>query len=466
MFEKYSFADLIANTVKNKKWNLIGFIVLFLAMAVPLSLKTINSTAVVSGEGSYSSYIVYKIDAPERTVRSENFASENQYSQFYMKLISSNMTGPYLFNDVDSKTVAKIASEISSNETQLRNSDANFWEQKIMYNALGDSTGVSVKVLTKSLELNQLIEKKIDQLVNSYKNTFPNVTITKLDTVNSQEFVGESKTVSNFSAKRLVTQLVALFILAIAIVLFINFALYFFNPTLNRVGDFNQYGVEKVFEVAAVAEVAKVLSFIQNKNGNVAVTSSDKGLLEKLRKEVNLEGVTVIENNDLIDANDQKVVFVEELGIYSPKIEFDVTDDQKLKGSALVLDDSSTARKLVKDALEKMGLSVVEAKNGVEGLERMEELYQRYGDNLTRELRVILSDIEMPQMDGYRFASTIKNDDRFKEVPIVFNSSLSNEFSEIKSKEAGGAAYLTKFDASVFYQEVLKVIEAHSQSAK
>ena len=49
MFEKYSFADLIANTVKNKKWNLIGFIVLFLAMAVPLSFKTINSTAVVSG---------------------------------------------------------------------------------------------------------------------------------------------------------------------------------------------------------------------------------------------------------------------------------------------------------------------------------------------------------------------------------------------------------------------------------
>ena len=282
MFEKYSFADLIANTVKNKKWNLIGFIVLFLAMAVPLSLKTINSTAVVSGEGSYSSYIVYKIDAPERTVRSENFASENQYSQFYMKLISSNMTGPYLFNDVDNKTVAKIASEISSNE---------------------------------SLELNQLIEKKIDQLVNSYKNTFPNVTITKLDTVHSQEFVGESKTVSNFSAKRLVTQLVALFILAIAIVLFINFALYFFYPTLNRVGDFNQYGVEKVFEVAAVAEVVKVLSFIQNKNGNVAVTSSDKGLLEKLRKEVNLDGITVVDNNGLIDAKDQKVVFVEELGI-------------------------------------------------------------------------------------------------------------------------------------------------------
>lgn len=315
MFEKYSFADLIANTVKNKKWNLIGFLVLFIVMAIPQSLKVINSTSVVSGEGSYSSYIVYKIDAPDRTVRSENFASENQYSQFYMKLISSNMTGPYLFNDVDNKTVAKIASEISSNETQLRNSDANFWEQKVMYNALGDSTGVSVKVLTKSLELNQLIEKKIDQLVDSYKNTFANVTIKKLETVHSQEFVGESKTVSNFSTKTLVNQLLIVLILAVMIILFVNFALYFFNPTLNRVGDFRQYGVEKVFEVAAVVEVGKILSFIQNKNGNLAVTSSDKRLLEKLRKEVNIEGITVIENCELIDANDQKVVLVEELGI-------------------------------------------------------------------------------------------------------------------------------------------------------
>ena len=341
MFEKYSFADLIANTVKNKKWNLIGFIVLFLVMAVPLSLKTINSTAVVSGEGSYSSYIVYKIDAPDRTVRSENFASENQYSQFYMKLISSNMTGPYLFNDVDSKTVAKIAGEISSNETQLRNSDANFWEQKITSNSLGDSTGVSVKVLTKSLELNQLIEKKIDQLIEKYKNTFANVTITKLDTVQSQEYIGESKTVSNFSVKRLVTQLVALFILSIAIILFINFALYFFNPTLNRVGDFNQYGVEKVFEVATVAEVAKVLSFIHNKNGNIAVTSSDKRLLDKFRKEVNLEGIKVVENNDLIDSEEQNVVFIEELGIsrykkFEKQLQVAQNFDKKLVGVVAV----------------------------------------------------------------------------------------------------------------------------------
>ena len=213
--------------------------------------------------------------------------------------------------------------------------------------------------------------------------------------------------------------------------------------------------------IGFIVHEAKRIRRISWKDIEPANFASGSGALDKGK----ITGVTRIENDEVLLILDLESI-VEELGIYSPKIEFDVTDDQKLKGAALVLDDSSTARKLVKDALEKMGLSVVEAKNGVEGLERMEELYQRYGDNLSRELRVILSDIEMPQMDGYRFASTLKNDERFKEVPIVFNSSLSNDFSEIKSKEAGGAAYLTKFDASIFYQEVLKVIEAHSKSAK
>lgn len=190
-------------------------------------------------------------------------------------------------------------------------------------------------------------------------------------------------------------------------------------------------------------------------------SGSGTGTLDKGK----ITGVTRIENDEVLLILDLESI-VEELGIYSPKIEVDIDENKKLKGLALVLDDSATARKLVKDALEKMGLTITEAKNGVEGIEKMNELYERLGDNITKELRVILSDIEMPQMDGYHFASIIKNDDRFKSIPIIFNSSLSNEFSESQSKDAGGAAYLTKFDASVFYQEVLKVIEAHSKPAK
>ena len=213
--------------------------------------------------------------------------------------------------------------------------------------------------------------------------------------------------------------------------------------------------------IGFIVHEAKRIRRINWKDIEPANFSANAGALDKGK----ITGVTRIENDEVLLILDLESI-VEELGIYSPKIEVEIDESKKLKGTALVLDDSSTARKLVKDALEKMGLNVVEAKNGVEGIERMNELYERFGDNITKEVRVILSDIEMPQMDGYRFASTIKDDERFRAIPIVFNSSLSNEYSEAKSKEAGGDAYITKFDASVFYQEVQRVIESHSQSAK
>ena len=213
--------------------------------------------------------------------------------------------------------------------------------------------------------------------------------------------------------------------------------------------------------IGFIVHEAKRIRRINWKDIEPANFSANAGALDKGK----ITGVTRIENDEVLLILDLESI-VEELGIYSPKIEVEIDESKQLKGTALVLDDSSTARKLVKDALEKMGLNVVEAKNGVEGIERMNELYERFGDNITKEVRVILSDIEMPQMDGYRFASTIKDDERFRAIPIVFNSSLSNEYSEAKSKEAGGDAYITKFDASVFYQEVQRVIESHSQSAK
>jgi two-component system chemotaxis response regulator CheV len=125
-----------------------------------------------------------------------------------------------------------------------------------------------------------------------------------------------------------------------------------------------------------------------------------------------------------------------------------------------------TARKLVSDALKKMGMRVIEAKDGSEGLERLNDLYTTYGEHLTDEVKIIISDVEMPQMDGFHFAASVKEDARFKNIPIVFNSSISDHFSELRGKEAGGEAYLTKFDAGIFYKEVSKVIKSHVKTAQ
>ncbi len=173
-----------------------------------------------------------------------------------------------------------------------------------------------------------------------------------------------------------------------------------------------------------------------------------------------ITGVTKIEGDNVLLILDLESV-VQDLGLYKPDIENIPEALDNFAGLALVLDDSSTARKIVKDALEKMGFNVVEAMDGQEGLEKLDDLYDMYKDDLVNQLKIIISDVEMPRMDGFHFAVNVKEDERFKTIPIVFNSSISDHFSEDRGKNAGGEAYLVKFEASSFYDEVARVIRAH-----
>ncbi len=171
-----------------------------------------------------------------------------------------------------------------------------------------------------------------------------------------------------------------------------------------------------------------------------------------------ITGVTRIENDEVLLILDLEGI-IQELGIYQPKLDMEVNEIRQIGGLALVLDDSLTARHLIHDALVKMGLKVIEAKDGVEGLQKMEDLYATYKEDLSRNLRIIISDIEMPQMDGFHFAANVKADKRFSDIPLIFNSSLSNEFIGIHGKDVGGDGYLTKFNATKLYQEVTRVID-------
>lgn len=184
-------------------------------------------------------------------------------------------------------------------------------------------------------------------------------------------------------------------------------------------------------------------------------SSGTDGALDRSK----VTGVTKIENDDVLLILDFESI-VKDLGLYQPTTE--TTEIvEKFTGKAMVIDDSLTARKIVKDTLIKMGLSVVEATDGSDALERLDELYENYGDDLTKELRIIVSDVEMPKMDGFHFAAKVKDDPRFKAIPIVFNSSISDHFSDSRGREAGGEGYLVKFDANIFVPEIAKVIKSH-----
>ncbi|NOX14669.1 MAG: chemotaxis protein CheV [Epsilonproteobacteria bacterium] len=208
--------------------------------------------------------------------------------------------------------------------------------------------------------------------------------------------------------------------------------------------------------IGFIVHEAKRIRRISWKDIEPASFVSGMGTLDKSQ----ITGVTRIENDEVLLILDLESV-VEELGLYKPRTDMTSSEIMQLKGTALVLDDSMIARKLVSDALRKMGLKVVEAKDGIEGLKKLDELYNIYGDRLEQELKIIISDVEMPQMDGFHFASNAKDDSRFSNIPIVFNSSISDHFSELKGREAGGEAYLTKFDAAVFYREISTVLRSH-----
>lgn len=200
--------------------------------------------------------------------------------------------------------------------------------------------------------------------------------------------------------------------------------------------------------VGFIVHEAKRIRRINWKSIEPASFSSGNGVMDKSK----ITGVTRIENNEVLLILDLENV-VEELGFYQSEVETNVKTE-KFEGLALALDDSMIARRLVKDALERIGLTVIEAIDGEEGIIKLEELYKTYGDSLKNKLKIIVSDVEMPKMDGFHFTKQVKDDARFSGIPVIFNSSISDQFSNSRGIEAGGDAYLVKFDATKFYEEV------------
>ena len=187
--------------------------------------------------------------------------------------------------------------------------------------------------------------------------------------------------------------------------------------------------------------------------------TSGHGKLDKSK----ITGITRIENGEILLILDLESI-VEEMGIFEAHLEgIDLDAIEKFSGMVLLVDDSATARRIEKDALEKMGFEVIEAINGEEGLQKLEELYSIYGENLKNKLKLILSDVEMPKMDGYHMAAKIHSDDRFKDVPLIFSSSISDAFSDIRGKAVGAEGYLVKFDSNKFYQQIADVLNKENK---
>jgi len=177
-----------------------------------------------------------------------------------------------------------------------------------------------------------------------------------------------------------------------------------------------------------------------------------KSIDEKLGGKV--VGVVEIEDNKLLLLLDFEGI-LDELGMIKIFGEEEVKKDiegieKKGHFRILILDDSPVARKIIRKILEADGHTVYEAQNGIEALQMLHnwlEEAKAQGKDITDYVQLIISDIEMPGMDGLTFTRKVKEDPELSKIPVIINTSLSDRANVDKSKYVGADAHLVKFDA-------------------
>ena len=119
----------------------------------------------------------------------------------------------------------------------------------------------------------------------------------------------------------------------------------------------------------------------------------------------------------------------------------------------LLVDDSITTRTLEKNILTKAGYNVEIAQNPIEAFEKMDNEAQGQFD-------LIITDVEMPEMDGYEFLEKIKSNEMYSDIPVIMLSSLMTEENKRRATQLGAEKYIVKndFNQDVFQETVYKVL--------
>lgn len=156
-----------------------------------------------------------------------------------------------------------------------------------------------------------------------------------------------------------------------------------------------------------------------------------------------MTAVTEIEGA-LVEIIDVEKVLSEVLGIDEEIKKPIDTDGANLEAfKVLVVDDSMVARNQIKKVLEEIGLEAILAKDGKEAYKHLEEWSEE--GKVSDWLAMVISDIEMPMMDGYSLVSAIRENPKLSDLYVILHSSLSGVFNESMVKKVGANHFLAKF---------------------
>ena len=132
----------------------------------------------------------------------------------------------------------------------------------------------------------------------------------------------------------------------------------------------------------------------------------------------------------------------------------DPTSKVRICGTVLFADDSKMARGLIKGVFSDMGLECIEAHDGQDAWERLDGMADH-------PPLALISDIEMPRLDGYALTRKVKADVRFRNLPVLVYSSLSGDANVRMGMNCGADAYVPKFNRTALREGLLSVLKEH-----
>lgn len=127
---------------------------------------------------------------------------------------------------------------------------------------------------------------------------------------------------------------------------------------------------------------------------------------------------------------------------------------KKRKLKVLMADDSPTAVRQVQATLQNLGIEVLYVQDGLQALKQLQQ-WVREGRKIDDEIFMLITDAEMPEMDGYRLTAEVRKDPALKDLYIVLHTSLSGSFNKAMVEKVGCDDFLSKFQPD----ELAKVVQ-------
>lgn len=132
---------------------------------------------------------------------------------------------------------------------------------------------------------------------------------------------------------------------------------------------------------------------------------------------------------------------------------------------AIVAEDSKVARQLLEQGLQSMGIPALMHNTGLEAWEKIKAMSaaaQAAGESIHDKIALVLTDLEMPEMDGFTLTRNIKRDETLKQIPVVIHSSLSGSANEDHVRKVGADGYVAKFEINELSSVIHGVLEKRS----